>query len=293
MATSNVEDARQAGSRAPTERKDPAGVTLNGRLRVDLVGSLALAALVISSRPASAQDPFEIHVYEYESLPRGEYSVEAHLNATLQGTTQREGTVAPTHDQVHLTLEPTLGLGDHAALGFMFLSARRPGSEPQFAGWRILPHLYAPDSLRLPFKLGFVAEFSFQSTAFEANSRRVELRPIFEKTLGRVHLDLNPVFERALRGPDVRRGWNFEPAVLVRYERDVFSPSIEYYGEVPGITTPPRGQPQTHQVFVGGDVKVREDLGLNLGVGFNLGRNGPGLVVKSRFEWHRGPAGPR
>src|SRR5580658_4524753 len=32
-----------------------------------------------------AQDPFEIHVYEYEPMPWGEYSLEAHLNFMPQG----------------------------------------------------------------------------------------------------------------------------------------------------------------------------------------------------------------
>jgi hypothetical protein len=30
---------------------------------------------------------------------------------------------------------------------------------------------------------------------------------------------------------------------------------------------------------------------INLGLGFDLGSNGPGLVLKSRFEWHWGKSG--
>lgn len=48
------------------------------------------------------------------------------------------------------------------AVGFMFLNAWEPGYSPQFAGWRVLPRFYAPESWRLPFRLGFVSEFSFQ-----------------------------------------------------------------------------------------------------------------------------------
>ena len=67
------------------------------------------------------------------------------------------------------------------AIGFMFLHAWVTGYSPQFAGWRILPHLYAPESWRLPVRLGFVAEFSFQKTRYEGNSRRIELRPIIDR----------------------------------------------------------------------------------------------------------------
>ena len=74
----------------------------------------------------------------------------------------RDGTRLPTAHQSHLTLEPTFGLSDNFALGFMFLNAWQPGYTPQFAGWRVLPHVYALESWRLPVRLGFVVEFSFQ-----------------------------------------------------------------------------------------------------------------------------------
>src|SRR5215475_4320236 len=93
---------------------------------------------------AQAQDPFEIHIYEYEPLSWREYSLEAHLNTIAQGTDARQGTLLPTDGQTHLTLEPTFGLSPNFALGFMFLNAWEPGYNPQFAGWRVLPHFYAP-----------------------------------------------------------------------------------------------------------------------------------------------------
>jgi hypothetical protein len=107
----------------------------------------------------SAQDPFEIHVYEYEPMAWGEYSLEAHLNFMPQGAELANGTLLPTLHQTHLTLEPTVGVSPDFAVGFMFLSAWEPGSSPQFAGWRVLPHFYAPESWGLPVRLGFVAEF--------------------------------------------------------------------------------------------------------------------------------------
>jgi hypothetical protein len=77
-------------------------------------------------------------------------------------------------NQTHLTIEPTFGLSDNFALGFMERNAWAPGNSPQFAGWRVVPHIYAPESWKLPFRLGFVAELSFQNTRYEENSRRLE-----------------------------------------------------------------------------------------------------------------------
>src|ERR1022692_1051566 len=155
---------------------------------------------------ALAQDPFEIHVYEYEPMPLGEYSLELHLNFVTQGNALRDGTLLPTQYQTHLTLEPTVGLSENFAIGFMFLNAWEPGFAPQFAGWRVLPHLYAPETWHLPVRVGFVAEFSFQNVRYEENSRRAELRPILDREFARWQIVLNPVFERASSTANLRAG---------------------------------------------------------------------------------------
>jgi hypothetical protein len=257
-----------------------------------MVRSGLFLILLYGASRLSAQDPFEIHIYEYEPMTIGQYSLEAHLNLVTQGTSQRDGALLPTEHQTHLTLEPTAGISPNFAIGFMFLNAWEPGFSPQFAGWRVLPHFYAPDSWNLPVRLGLVAEFSFQKTAFEENSRRVEVRPIIDREFARWQIVFNPVFERALHGPGTQHGWNFEPALLLRWKRHEFSPSLEYYGEVESITARPHAQPEVHQLFVGGDWEVTGGFSINLGVGFDLTDRGPGLVLKSRFEWHWGPRIP-
>jgi hypothetical protein len=249
--------------------------------------------LVLFASAAAAQDPFEIHIYEYEPMELGEYSLEAHLNMTAQGTPAREGTLLPTNQQTHLTLEPTAGLAPCFAIGFMFLNAWEPGYSPEYAGWRVLPHFYLPESWDLPVRIGFVAEFSFQNTHYEENSRRVELRPILDRELERWQVVLNPVFERTLHGPGTDRGWNFEPALLLRWKRKIFSPSIEYYGEIESISAQPYFQPEVHQLFLGGDWRAAPKFLVNMGLGFDLGGRGPGIVLKSRFEWDWGESHKR
>jgi hypothetical protein len=107
-----------------------------------------------------------------------------------------------------------------------------------------------PQSWALPVGLGFVTEFSFHKTQYEENSGRVELRPILDSEFTRWQVVFNPVFDRAMHGPGTRHGWNSEPAGLLRWKP--FSPSLEYYGEIPGINVAPRAQPEVHQMFVGG-----------------------------------------
>src|SRR5260370_11589835 len=253
-----------------------------------MVPARLLIGVLLCATAASAQDPFEIHIYEYEPMTRGQYSLEAHLNMYAQGSALSDGTLLPTQRQTHLTLEPTFGLTPNAAIGFMFLNAWEPGYCPQFAGWRILPHFYAPETWGLPVRVGFVAEFSFQKTGYEENSRRVELRPIFDREYEHWQWVFNPVFERSIHGPGARHGWNLEPALLVRWKRREFSPSLEYYGAIESITANPHAELQVHQWFAGGDWEGKNGFSINLGVGFNLGDRGPGIILKSRFEWHWG-----
>jgi hypothetical protein len=245
--------------------------------------ALRCARLVLVLAAVSrAQDPFEIHVYEYETLKPGRFTLEAHLNYVGLGTKRFEETVAPTHNQFHMTYELTGGITENISLGFMLLNAERPGNGTEYAGWRLLPHFYAPKSWRLPADIGLVAEFSFQRTAYEENSRRVELRPIVQKDIGRLQLCFNPVFERALHGPGVRDGWNFEPAMRVGYEAmERFTPSLEYYSEW-------RPGNQIHQLLPGGDLKITNKLLWSFGVGIGATSAGNRLVYKSRFEYSFG-----
>lgn len=264
-------------------------------MRVALVNFIFTGVLFLVCPPtARAQDPFEIHVYEYEELPPGGFTLEGHFNFVGIGTDSFEGTVAPTNHQFHMTGELTGGITVNVSIGFMLLSAVRPGGRGlEYAGWRVLPHFYAPKSWHLPVNLGLVAEFSFQRTAYEENSNRVEIRPIIEKNIGRFQLDLNPVFERALHGPGVNQGWGFEPAFRVAYElNERFSPSLEYYssdGPIPSFL--PLKQ-QIHQIFPGGDVKLTKNLLLNFGIGVALTTTGDRLIYKSRLEYSFGRKSP-
>jgi len=123
--------------------------------------------LLFGGVAAFAQDPFEIHIYQYELLQPGRFTLEQHLNYVGIGTKTFLGTVAPTNDQFHMTYELTGGITPNISLGFMLLTGERPGggSGLQYAGWRILPHFYAPKSWHWPVDVGLVGEFSFQRTS--------------------------------------------------------------------------------------------------------------------------------
>jgi len=61
-------------------------------------------------------------------------------------------------------------------------------------------------------------------------------------------------------------------------------------GEIPSINVPPRAQPQLHQLFAGGDWAIRQGFSVNMGIGFDLGSNGPGLIPQEQVRVGLGEA---
>jgi hypothetical protein len=49
-------------------------------IRITNIASCRLALLIFLASAGWAQDPFELHVYEYETLPSGVWTIETHLN---------------------------------------------------------------------------------------------------------------------------------------------------------------------------------------------------------------------
>jgi len=243
---------------------------------------------VSASVLAYAQDPFEIQVFEYDPLPRGAFTYEAHINDVVAGLETSPGQgVAPWHDQFHLSSEVTAGLNDAVRIGVTALTAMVPGYGPEYAGIRILPHFYAPKSWNLPLNLGFVVEFSFEHPLFNENTREVELRGILEKHLGRLELDSNYVMAHALRGPGTSEGWEFEPSGRVGWRlSSVITPSLEYYGSLGPVDNVLPIYRQAHLLFPGADWRPREGVTWSFGIG--VGLTDERLVFKSRIEFEFG-----
>jgi hypothetical protein len=240
---------------------------------------------------ALAQDPFEIQVFEYEPLPLGAFTYEAHINYVLDGTTKFDGTVAPLQNQLHVSSEWTAGITDQIRAGVTVLTAEGPGIGAEYAGIRFLPHFYAPRSWGLPVNLGLVTEFSLERPRFNADTRDLELRGIVEKHMGRLQMDGNVVFERALHGPGTADGWSFEPSGRIGWQaRENLTPSIEYYGVLGPIQEFLPRHRQVHLLFPGADWKIRERVTWSFGVGLGMTGAGSQVVLKTRLEFEFGRA---
>jgi hypothetical protein len=105
-----------------------------------------------------------------------------------------------------------------------------------------------------------------------------------DREFARWQIVFDPVIERATRGPGTSHGWKFEPALLLRWKRKRFSPSLEYYGEIESINTPAARSTRSASVVPWRRLRTEFPFQVNLGTGFDLAGRGPGTVVKSRFE---------
>lgn len=257
-------------------------------------GYCIVATLIVGlslTAPAHAQDPFEIHVYEYETLKPGQFTLEQHLNYWAIGSKDSEGTLAPTNDQLHMTYELTGAVTDQISFGVMQLNAVLPGMGFQYAGWRVLPHFYAPLSWGLPVELGLVVEFSFARPQYISDTAHVEVRPILQRRVKNFDLIFNPVFARGLRGETVNQGWSFEPAARIAYgDEDTgrFRPYLEWYSELGSVPDLSPVSQQVHQIFPGIDIKLARHLIWSVAPGIGLTAVEPRLVFKSHLEFEFG-----
>lgn len=236
---------------------------------------------------AAAQDPFEIEIYDYETAARGIWELDTHLNYVALGTTTPDGSVAPSEHQGHLALELTRGLTDHWEVAAYALSAYRPGTGLEYAGWRVRSRVRLPESWRLPVDVGIAAELEFHRPAYDENAAALEIRPIFGRRLGWIEVWLNPVVERGLRGRDTSAaaGWEFEPgARIAATVSERVALSIEYYGKTGLFGSHLPSNEHVHQFYPGVDWKLGADLVFNAGVGFGTTSAGNRLVLKSRLE---------
>lgn len=246
---------------------------------------LALLLVAFSSSEARAQDPFEIQVYEWPTVPKGMWNLETHINYVGKGTRQFEGPVAPSQGQFHLTFELTRGVTDNFELaGYLVLAHRPDGPAMEYVGWRVRPRVSVPKSWNWPVGVSMSAEFGFPREVYDENSVTLELRPIIEKKFGRFQLDVNPVVGRALRGPGTDEGWDFEPGVRLGYQaNEKLDLSLEYYGSTGRIgDSLPAGE-QVHQFYPGWDLQLSEKIVWNFGIGLGVTGAGNRLVYKSRI----------
>ena len=237
--------------------------------------------LVMGATPAArAQDPFEIQVYEYVTVPKGKWNLETHLNRVEKGIMKGEN---------HLTFELTRGITDMFEMAGYLVNGSRPGVNGELLGWRLRPRFRLPENA-LPFKFSLSTEFGFPTKKNDPTDMTLEIRPIFEWQWGKTLLDINPVIGKSFGGgADAgfdEEGFDFEPGVRLGYTLNPkVDLSVEYYGGTGELTNPLPASEQVHQFFPGADFQLKPNVVWNVGIGFGATDAGNTLVYKMRLGW--------
>jgi hypothetical protein len=242
-----------------------------------------VACTVSLAAPAATQDLFEIQVYPYETVEPHRTMMELHTNFFPSGTKDAAPGEFPVHQQAHFTLEVTHGFTPYfECAGYLVTAAHVPDHGARFAGARIRPRFRLPEFKSFPFKVSLSFELAFNQQEFEANTRTLEIRPIFERQDGRLYLSINPDLSKALKGPDSGEGLEFEPGVKVAWDvTPKIAGGVEYYGATGVVTNFARLHDQHHIIFPTIDVNVSPDWELNFAVGRGLTGTSEHWVLKS------------
>jgi hypothetical protein len=251
---------------------------------------LAGAILLGCASSMQAQGNFEVQVYGSELVPKGATMVEMHSNFTARGSATAFGVLGTNHAE-HQTLEITHGFNEWFEIGFYQFTSIQPDGSWMWVGTHIRPRIGIPASYHLPVGLSLSTEFGYQRPNFDPDSWSLELRPIVDKTIGKLYMSFNPTLEKSFHGPSKTDGLGFSPNLKVSYDvlkRVAFG--LEYYGAY-GPWTHWDPLRRTEQLFVPAvDIDFGKRWEFNFGVGVGATQSTDHLLIKCilgyRFGGH-------
>ncbi|HXM35586.1 MAG TPA: transporter [Pyrinomonadaceae bacterium] len=239
------------------------------------------ASLCLLAVSVSAQANYEIQVYGSDTVAPGMTMVELHSNFTIKGSKQTGDGTLPTHHAWHETLEVTHGFSEWFETGFYVFTSARSGNGWDWVGSHIRPRVRIPEKWHWPVGLSISNEIGYQRRDYSPNTWTWEIRPIVDKEFKRWYLAFNPTLERALKGPDTKRGVAFSPNFKVGYAfTKKISSGLEYYGALGPISHFDPLREQEQQIVPSIDLNVSPDWEFNFGVGVGMTRNTDHLIAK-------------
>ena len=228
-----------------------------------------------------AQNNYEIQVYPYELVAPGHTMIELHSNFTLQGTKQTIDGQYPTEHQLHETIEITPGFNDWFECGFYIFTSAQSQTRWQWVGDHIRPRFHVPDSWKWPVGVSILSEIGYERRQYSTALWNWEIRPIVDKQLGHWHLSFNPAFDRALQGPDTKRGFEFSADFKIGYDiTKVVNAGFEYHGSLGPFNQFDPLHDEQHQLIPCVDLNVSPRWEINFGVGVGMTAGTDHLLVK-------------
>lgn len=252
------------------------------RFKQSFYGTLPLLFVLgaLISRNAEALNYYELEVYPYRIAAPGELEVENFTAYTARGTD------APSRLNQNVTrdsIELTYGLTEHLEVAG-YLDTFRDGAGVSLGGERFHVRAAFFHKGQLPVDLG--AYIEWEMPKHDVDTQEAELRGIIEKDFGRWTVDINPMFEKVLRGANAGTGWELKYANALVYRlNEKLQPRLEFFGDFgPLKDFEPRDE-QSHLISPALTYSPKPTLHLTGGVAFGLTRASEQRLWRLRVEW--------
>jgi hypothetical protein len=228
--------------------------------------NLSLALLLLFSLKGWGQDNYEIQVYDSKLVPQGMTMVELHSNFAINGLKDTVQGVLPTNHALHETIEITHGFCPWLEIGFYQFLTRNDAMKPAYVGNHIRPRIAVPEKYKLPVGLSLSAEFGYQVSSYSSDTWTLEIRPIIDKTFGKIYIGINPVLDYSFAGANAGKGAVLSPNVKFSVEAaPKVKVGLEYYNSMGPFGNFEQLNQQPHQLALAFDFDFSPEWELNIG----------------------------
>ena len=244
---------------------------------------------LVCAQAVIGQDANEIQVYGSATTPKYTTMIELHSNYTITGPKFSDKGFQFEGNNYHpflQTLEVTTGISENFEFGFYIFTYNNNG-KVQYTGSNIRPRIKAPDEWNLPIGMSLSSEIGCSiDPATNNNDWGAEIRPIFDKTLGKHYFSFNPNVGVSFTNKE----YLFEPNLKYAFSASKKANlGFEYYGNTGKIFTPNRLPEQEHQLYLVVDLFLHPLYEFNLGIGKGLTDVSNGTTIKCyvgrRINW--------
>ncbi len=253
--------------------------------RINLNKIIILFALILLNvLSIKAQENYEVQVYTSPTLAKNTTIFELHSNISPSGPKNETDFSNPLHE----TMEITTGIADNFELGFYLFSRINNGTY-NYMGSHIRPRITIPTAWKWFMGASLSVEGGFvKNEITNIYDADYEIRPIFDKTIGKNYISVNPTIDGSFKTSEV----SFSPNVKYSYTvNPKYSLGIEYYGNTGNPFRWDSYDIQTHQFYLVTDLYLHPDYEFQFGVGHGTTLSSDvwnvKLIIGQRVNWKK------
>jgi|WetSurMetagenome_2_1015567.scaffolds.fasta_scaffold10971_4 hypothetical protein len=234
-------------------------------------------SLMFFSQILSAQENYEIQVYESGLVPVANTMFELHSNTTLKR--YRTDNLF-SQNYFRETVEITHGFSRWFEIGsYLFTNIGLKGSS-DIVGAHIRPRIALPSDAGFPLGLSLSSEIGYVKGKYSDSKWSLELRPIIDKKWDRLLLAMNAVFSIGL-DRNVSKKPDLGSAFKISYDvSSKVAAGLEYYGGYGPLNNLSPSGLQQHQLYGSVDIDFGPMWEFNSGLGWSLNNAADRLLVK-------------